>query len=66
MTLDNIPQCTIKSFGAFGSKYEVCEPLRPLADGDWMVKVKIIDSGEAIEYRRSHLRSHLINDSLAS
>jgi Family of unknown function (DUF5397) len=55
MNLDTVPQGTIKSFGAFGPKYEVREPLRPLADGDWMIKIKLLDSGEAIEYRRSHL-----------
>jgi hypothetical protein len=55
MNLDTVPQGAIKSFGAFGPKYEVREPLRPLADGDWMIKIKLLDSGEAIEYRRSHL-----------
>jgi hypothetical protein len=55
MNLDTVPQGTIKSFGAFGPKYEVCEQLRPLADGDWMIQIKLLDSGEAIEYRRSHL-----------
>jgi hypothetical protein len=55
MNLDTVPQGTINSFGAFGPKYEVREPLRRLVDGDWMIKIKLLDSGEAIEYRRSHL-----------
>jgi hypothetical protein len=55
MNLDTVPQGTIKSFGAFGPKHEVREPLSPLADGDWMIQIKLLDSGEAIEYRRSHL-----------
>jgi hypothetical protein len=55
MNLDTVPQGTIKSFGAFGPKYEVREPLRPLADGDWMIKIKLLDSGETVEYRRCHL-----------
>jgi hypothetical protein len=37
MNLDTVPQGAIKSFGAFGPKYEVREPLRPLADGGWMI-----------------------------
>ena len=45
----------IKSFGAFGPKYEVGEPLRILDDGDWMVQIKLIETGEVTEYRYSHM-----------
>ena len=45
----------IKSFGVFGPKYEVGDPLRQLADGDWMVRIKLVESGEETEYRYSHL-----------
>jgi hypothetical protein len=51
-------QGKIKSFGAFGPKYEVGTPLRQLADGDWMVRIKLLDSGDETEY----CYSHLIND----
>ena len=45
----------IKSFGAFGPKYEVGRALRPLEDGDWLVEVKMVETGETAEYRMSHL-----------
>ena len=45
----------IKSFGAFGPKYEICRMLRQLADGDWMVSIKMVDSGEMTEYRLSRM-----------
>ena len=51
-------QGKIKSFGVFGPKYEVGEPLRKLADGDWMVRIKLVESGEETEY----CYSHLLND----
>jgi hypothetical protein len=45
----------IKSFGAFGPKYEVGKPLRQLDDGDWMVEVKMVETGESAEYRLTHV-----------
>ena len=50
-----IPVGKIKSFGAFGPKYEVGKALRQLPDGDWMVQIKMVDSGELTEYRYTHL-----------
>ncbi|WP_457334258.1 DUF5397 domain-containing protein [Rhizobacter sp. P5_C2] len=46
-----VPVGTIKSFGALGPKYEVGPPLRPLADGDWLVEITMIETGEKAEYR---------------
>ncbi len=48
-------QGEIKSFGVFGPKYEVGQPLRQLADGDWMVRIKLLESGEETEYSYAHL-----------
>jgi hypothetical protein len=45
----------IKSFGAFGPKYEVGQPLRQLDDGDWLVQVKMVETGEIAEYRMTHI-----------
>lgn len=45
----------IKTFGAFGPKYEVGRPLRQLADGDWLVEVLMVESGEKAEYRMSRM-----------
>ena len=51
----SVPVGKIKSFGAFGPKYEVGRPLRQSEDGDWMVEVKMVETGESSEYRLSRL-----------
>lgn len=51
----SIPVGKIKSFGPFGPKYEVGEAVEQLADGDWMIKVTMIETGETAEYRLTHL-----------
>ena len=48
----------IKSFGPFGPKYEVGHTLRPLEDGDWMIEVTMIETGEKAEYRWTHLSAY--------
>ena len=50
-----IPIGKIKSFGPFGPQYEVGRALRQLDDGDWMIEVKMVQSGETAEYRLTHL-----------
>lgn len=45
----------IKTFGPVGPKYEVCEPLRQLDDGDWLVRVRLVETGEEADYRYSRL-----------
>lgn len=50
-----VPVGQIKSFGAFGPKYEVGEPLRVLDDGDWMIEVTLVETGEKAEYRLTHV-----------
>lgn len=47
----SVPVAKIKSFGAFGPKYEVREALRALDDGDWMVEVMLVETGEQADYR---------------
>jgi hypothetical protein len=51
----HIPVGRIKSFGAFGPKYEVGKALRLLEDGDWMVEVKMVETGATAEYRLTRL-----------
>jgi hypothetical protein len=51
----SIPVGKIKSFGPFGPKYEVGQTLRKSEDGDWMVEVKMVETGETAEYRLSRL-----------
>lgn len=50
-----IPVGKIKSFGSFGPKYEVGNVLRQLDDGDWIIEVTLIETGEKAEYRWTHL-----------
>lgn len=50
-----VPSGKIKTFGAFGPKYEIGRPLRQLDDGDWMIEVTLIETGEKVEYRLTHL-----------
>ena len=49
------PVSKIKSFGHFDPKFEVGQALRQLNDGDWMVDVTMVESGEQVEYRLSGL-----------
>ncbi len=50
-----LEQGKIKSFGVFGPKYEVGSPLRQLSNGDWMMRIKLLESGEETEYCYSHV-----------
>lgn len=50
-----VPVGTIKSFGPFGPKYEVGPALRLLDDGDWLVEVTMVETGEKTEYRLTHV-----------
>lgn len=51
-----VPVGEIKSFGPVGPKYEVGEALRQLDDGDWLIEVTMIETGEKAEYRLTHMR----------
>lgn len=50
-----VPVGKIKSFGLFGPKYEIGQVLRQLDDGDWMVEITMVETGEKTEYRLTHL-----------
>lgn len=53
--LSYIPVGKIKSFGRLGPKYEVGHPLRPLGNGDWEVEITMVETGEKMEYRLTHI-----------
>ena len=40
------PVGAIKSFGPFGAKYRVGEAIHKLDDGDWLVEIILIETGE--------------------
>ena len=46
-----MPIGAIKRFGPLGPAYEVGAVTRRLPDGDWMVSVNLVESGERVEYR---------------
>jgi hypothetical protein len=50
-----VPVGKIKSFGPFGPKYEVGRALPQLDDGDSMIEVTMVETGEAAEYSLKHL-----------
>lgn len=54
-TTPTVPVGTIKSFGPFGPKYQVGRALRQLDDGDWMIEVTMVETGETAEYRWTRL-----------
>ncbi|MGE0106507.1 MAG: DUF5397 domain-containing protein [Thiomonas sp.] len=51
----SVPVGKIKSFGPFGPKYEIGRAIRQLDDGDWMIEVTMVETGEKAEYRLTHL-----------
>ncbi len=51
----HVPSGAVKKFGALGQRYEVGKLIRQLENGDWIVEVTILDTGEKVEYRRTLL-----------
>lgn len=49
------PVGKVKTFGPSRPKYEVGQPVRQLEDGDWMVEVTLVETGEKAECRLTHL-----------
>lgn len=50
-----VPVGMIKSFGPFGPKYEVGKPQHQLSDGDWMIEITLVETGETTAYRYTHM-----------
>ncbi len=50
-----VPVGRIKTFGPFGPKYQVGRPLRQLDDGDWMIEITLVETGEKTPYRLSRI-----------
>ena len=45
----------VRSFGALGECYEIVAVLHPLKEDDWLMKIKLLDSGELIPYCYSEI-----------
>jgi len=52
-----LPLGGIKTIGMFGPIYEVGPLLYALDDGDWMVEIILVESGEKTEYRLSNINT---------
>ena len=50
-----VPEGKIKTLGKLGPKYKVGRPLNQLEDGDWMIEITMIETGEIAEYRLTHV-----------
>lgn len=50
-----IPVGKIKSFGDFGPPYLVGQAVQRLPDGDWLVGITLIETGEAAVYGLNRL-----------
>lgn len=51
----SVPTGRIKTFGAFDPRYQVGKPIRRLDDGDWLVDILLVESGEGAEYRLARI-----------
>ncbi len=51
----SVPTGATKTFGVFGPKYQVGTIQRPLENGDWMVEITLLETGEKTAYRLSRV-----------
>lgn len=42
---------TWRRFGPVGPVYEIVGAGSELADGDWMMRIRVIETGEEVDYR---------------
>lgn len=52
---NQIPTGQVKTFGDVGISYIVGEPIEKLSDGDVLVSIELLPSGEREQYRLSKL-----------
>lgn len=52
---ENVPTGTVKQFGHFGNPYLVGEGVEKLPNGDTLVKITLLQSGETDFYNLSNL-----------
>jgi len=50
----DVPVGAFKTFG-YGPNYQVGLPIRQLENGDWLVNITLIETGEKAEYTLSKL-----------
>ena len=52
---NTVPTGTIRSFGEYGVNYVVYDVNSQLPDGDWLVNVEVLDTGEKFKYKLSKI-----------
>jgi Family of unknown function (DUF5397) len=45
----------IRTFGEIGDPYEVLGVSRPGVDGDWLMRIRLVKTGEETEYSYRHI-----------
>lgn len=45
----------IRSFGSMGPEYEIGQKITPLPDGDWLMQITLVQTGEKTQYPLSHI-----------
>lgn len=45
----------VRSFGTEGPKYEITGNGHPSNDGEWLIPIRVVESGEELDYPYSHL-----------
>ena len=50
-----IPTGSVRTFGEYGVSYVVGEPERQLPNGDWLVNIQVLESGEKTQYKLSKI-----------
>ena len=46
---------TWRRFGIVGPVYEITAVDHQLADGDWMMRVRVLETGEEVGYKLTHV-----------
>lgn len=50
-----VPTGAFKTFGPIGPAYQVMDAIRPTENGDWLVEIIVLESGETLEYLLSKI-----------
>jgi hypothetical protein len=58
----HVPVGEIKTFGPLGPKYEVLRALHPMPNGDWLVRICVVESGEETDYQLSQILADPVAD----
>jgi hypothetical protein len=53
LTMPNVQIGQVKSFGISGPKYQVTGKGRRSSEGEWLVPIRVVESGEELDYRYS-------------